>query len=206
MARRSDHTRKELKVLILDKAWEIVGKNGIDNLTARNLAKEIGYAPGTVYNLFDSMDALHLQLNLKTVDLLYRSLAAHSAKLGRNVRLSDMEDMAQAYFNFATDYRSHWLMLFNLKVNVDENGARDYQKAIEQLFSPLESLLFGYFPDKEDKEIKKAARVLWSSVHGLCYLQQSDKIEIIESNEKAFTLVNYLIEIFIKGMQSDGGR
>ena len=35
------------------------------------LADAIGYAPGTIYNVFTSMDALYLQVNGRTLDMLY---------------------------------------------------------------------------------------------------------------------------------------
>ena len=58
MARRSDHSRDELKALILDCAREIAEEEGLRGLTARRIATEIGYAPGTIYNLFSNLDDL----------------------------------------------------------------------------------------------------------------------------------------------------
>ncbi len=71
MARRKDHSREELKDLILQAAWKIVGAEGYEGLTARRVAAEIGYAPGTIYNLFASMDDLCQQLCGRTLDDLY---------------------------------------------------------------------------------------------------------------------------------------
>lgn len=200
MARRSDHSRDELRTLIIDKAWDIVAEEGLSQLTARHLGKKIGYAPGTIYNLFETMDALHLHLNMKTLTILFETLDAFSAKADTKVSVSDMEEMAQAYFDFASKYRPHWMMLFNLNVTSDNLESVAYQKAVEKLFTPLESLLNTYFPMKNYKEIKKAARILWSSVHGLCYLEKSDKILIVEPNQDVKSLVSYLIKIFIVGM------
>lgn len=45
MARRSDHSKEELKNLITQTAREIVQKDGFTALTARNLAQTIGYTP-----------------------------------------------------------------------------------------------------------------------------------------------------------------
>ncbi len=75
MARRSDHTREELKVLIIEESWNIIKKHGFEGLTARRIAKNTGYAPGTIYNLFSSMDDLYLELNAKTLDLLLAVLS-----------------------------------------------------------------------------------------------------------------------------------
>ena len=75
MARRNDHTREELKDLIIEESWRIIEKHGFEGLTARRIAKNIGYAPGTIYNMFISMDDLYLQLNAKTLDLLLATLS-----------------------------------------------------------------------------------------------------------------------------------
>lgn len=72
MARRSDHTRDELRTLILEAAWSIIGQENAEGLTARRVASEIGYAPGTVYNLFESMDDLILNINLRTLGSCWR--------------------------------------------------------------------------------------------------------------------------------------
>ena len=201
MARRNDHTKDELKALILEKAWTIVSEQGFDHLTARTLAKEIGYTPGTIYNLFDSMEALYLQLNLKTVAILFKDLDRYSAKSNETeVTIDTMVKMAEAYFRFADKYRPHWLMLFNLNVTSDNQNSQTYRQAVNHLFLPLESLLRGYFPDKEKREIQKAARILWSSVHGLCYLKHSGKIDMIDNERKTDNMSEYLINTFIQGM------
>jgi AcrR family transcriptional regulator len=61
MARRSDHSRDELYNLAMTAARDIVRREGMAALTARGLATAIGYSPGTLYNLFDSLDELALQ-------------------------------------------------------------------------------------------------------------------------------------------------
>jgi len=70
MARRKDHTREELKALILQSAWQIVEEQGLPQLTARNIGKAIGYVPGTIYNVFPSMEILQLHLNGITLQRL----------------------------------------------------------------------------------------------------------------------------------------
>jgi AcrR family transcriptional regulator len=76
MGRRNDHSKEELERLILDNAYKIIGDEGLEALTARRLAKDIGYAPGTIYNLFHSMDDLILILQGKTLDHLYTLLSS----------------------------------------------------------------------------------------------------------------------------------
>lgn len=67
MARRPDHSRDELYALAMNAARGIVERDGIRGLTARNIATAIGYSPGTLYNLFDNLDDLALQINGATL-------------------------------------------------------------------------------------------------------------------------------------------
>jgi len=75
MARRSDHTREELKNLILSSASRIIENEGYSALTVRKIATDIGYTPGTLYNVFQSMDGLTLALNAERVERLLTLLA-----------------------------------------------------------------------------------------------------------------------------------
>ena len=51
MGRRADHSRDELHSLALDAACRIVDDQGMDALTARGVARAIGYSPGSLYTI-----------------------------------------------------------------------------------------------------------------------------------------------------------
>ena len=56
MGRRSTHSPQQLRELILDAAQEIIDVHGLAGLSAREIARRIGYSPGTIYNMFDNLD------------------------------------------------------------------------------------------------------------------------------------------------------
>ena len=74
MGRRSDHSRDELYTMALAAARKIAEKEGLRGLTARRIAREIGYTVGTLYNLFDNLDGLIVHLNGTTLDTLYEAV------------------------------------------------------------------------------------------------------------------------------------
>lgn len=203
MARRSDHTREELKALILEESWKIIEEDGFDGLTARKIAQNIKYAPGTIYNLFSSMDELYLQLNAKTLDLLLMVLNEPNCHNPNIAAIENMKAMAHNYMNFAATYRPYWLMLFNLKVTENRTDANWYHEKVGQLFTPLERLLEPYFSPTQKEKRKIAARVLWASVHGLCFLQETGKIAIISNQDNAPDMAGYLINTFIAGIEKE---
>jgi AcrR family transcriptional regulator len=82
MARRSDHTRDELHRLALDAARRITEREGLRGLRARQIARDIGYTIGTLYNLFEDLDDLILHLNGETLDALFATCSRAPAGKG----------------------------------------------------------------------------------------------------------------------------
>ena len=74
MPRRKDHTRKELTALAIEGGRKIVIEKGPGALTARSVAKEIGYTAGTLYNLFANIDELTAAINIGSMDAFARGL------------------------------------------------------------------------------------------------------------------------------------
>lgn len=79
MARRSDHSREEIRAMALAAAQQIVTEQGFAALNARKIASAIGYTVGTLYLVFKNLDDLFLQLNARTLDDLHAALATRQA-------------------------------------------------------------------------------------------------------------------------------
>lgn len=199
MARRADHTRDELKQLIIDAAWEIIGKEGINELTARRIAKDIGYVPGTIYNVFTSMDDICLAINARTLDNLYAALNSRKCNDPKRTMIQNLKSMATLYADFSHDNYPYWLLLFTQKLPEERKMLDWYEEKISLLFQPLEQLLCPLFSGKE-KECSLAARTLWASVHGICSLQETGRIHI-QGKSKTQDMAHCLIENFIAGIQ-----
>ena len=69
MARRSDHSRDELRRMALEASKKILTKQGLRGLSTRRIAARMGYSAGTLYQIFDDFDDLILQVNAATLDL-----------------------------------------------------------------------------------------------------------------------------------------
>ncbi len=202
MARRSDHTREELKDLILKASSKIVETEGFAALTARRIAQEIGYAPGTIYNLFSSMDDLYLNVSVGTLERLRSLLASPECNNPKKSPVQNIKKMAQLYRDFARSYRPHWLMLFTHTMAEGQDAPAWFYEKIDCLFEPLEGLLESFYTPNEARERKMAARVLWSSVHGLCFLEETGKMPLISNSETAPDMAGYLIDNFISGIRA----
>lgn len=198
MARRNDHSREELEKLILSTAWRLIEEQGVEAVTARAIAKAIGYTPGTIYNLFNSMDDIYLHLNARTLDLLHATLTA--CMEGCAPAVNRIKDMAHCYMAFSQEHCAQWRMLFTLKVTNGRDDVDWYHHKVERMFAPLEELMRAYFPQEADTGRKEAARILWASVHGLCVLQDVDKVALIGNGRGVAELLDYMVDTFVSGM------
>jgi AcrR family transcriptional regulator len=201
MARRSDHTRDELKTLILEAAWSIIGTANAEGLTARRVASEIGYAPGTVYNLFESMDDLILHVNMRTLGMLRETLSSPACNDPALSPVQNALKMSALYRDFARQNRPYWLLLYTHTLPAERFRDQSYQETIDGLFSPLERILAPIYPANAGQEIKVAARALWAAVHGITFLQESGKLLLLEGQTTPQETADYLIETFFAGLE-----
>ena len=83
MARRSDHTREELRELLVREGHALMAETGFARFSGREVAKRAGYTVGTIYNIFGSLDGLLLAINTRTFEqwtaFLEQRLAAAGA-------------------------------------------------------------------------------------------------------------------------------
>ena len=193
MARRSDHSREDLKRLSIDVAKKIITESGYESLTARKLAQEIGYTPGTLYNIFGSMHGVMFAVNYETLLSLEVNLTK-SIKQNSNLPIdSKLKEMAKTYIDFSYAERNLWLAVFQHNLPQEHTSPEWYKEKIINLFSRLEEIL------GKSKDFKMASRTLWSSIHGICFIEQTNKMEII-GGYSPYEMSNFLIEKFIKGL------
>ncbi len=200
MARRKDHTREELRDLILDKAWDVVGREGAAALTARRIASEIGYTAGTLYNVFPAIDDLILAMNGRTLDLLYNALEQPACHNPRKTSAQNLKVMATVYVDFAATYRPYWMMLFLSNLSPDRYEQDWYHEKTIRIFLPLESLLKTALPKANFRYIERHARILWSSVHGICFLEQTGKFPSAKETQRVKDIIHLFIETYINGL------
>ncbi len=189
MGRRSDHNREELKQLILEAAKNIVRTKGHTLLTSRGIASKIGYAVGTLYNVFDNLEDIVLHLNGKTLDSIFEKM-----KTVRNFK-----GMGRAYLNYAEEEPNLWKMLFEYPNFSYESFPIWYQDKINRNFELAESLL--ELDIKLPKnQVSKYARVLWAGIHGICVLSMNGSLRRTQS-ESAQSQINLLLDSCYKNLK-----
>ena len=194
MARRSDHSRKELHDLALEAAKRIAERNGLRGLSSRGIAREIGYTIGTIYNLFDDFDDIIVHLNARTLDCLYDALA--KVRLGKGPEM-DLIAIAKAYAGFTNQNAMLWGLLFEHHLPEGKTLPDWYYERIYRLYELIETALEPLFDARQKMKKRHTARVLWGSLHGITLLSRQDRI----GGENSSRLAETMITNFVRGLR-----
>jgi AcrR family transcriptional regulator len=181
--------------MMLAAAREIAEAQGLRGLSAQRITKSFGYSVGTLYNHFESLDDLILHLNGRTLDDLYEAL--------RNVPLPDEPEaalltLASAYIEFTAKRPKLWSLLFEHHLPDGQELPQWHTDKILKLLGLMERALRPLFREDEQEARLHAARVLWSSVHGMVSLETGDKLAKAESVEE---MVATLVTNFVTGLR-----
>jgi AcrR family transcriptional regulator len=166
MARRSDHSREELIRLFLDSARRFAEREGLAAVGARRLARDVGYTPGTIYNLFGSLDDLILRLRGEVLDDLYEQSKDTPLDAGPE---DNLHRLAAAYTGFVMAHPRLWSMVLDYRPAGGVPGW--YEAKVRRLMALIERAIAPLFRPGEEQARLHHARVLWACYHGIVSLQ-----------------------------------
>jgi AcrR family transcriptional regulator len=175
MARRSDHSRDELRQLIVEEGHRQIAQVGFASFSARQLAKRIGYTVGTVYNVFGSLDNLMLAINGRTLDkwrhyLLLKLADQQEGRLTRAV---------EAYFEFAILNRNAWLALLDFRLPEDQDVPEDYATKVGAIMAVVCDEVRRELTPAHAAKAEAITRSLLATVHGHCFFTLNGTFEVI---------------------------
>jgi AcrR family transcriptional regulator len=191
MARRSDHTRQELKQLAINSGLKMLEQGGLKAITTRKITNEIGYTVGTFYQIFENLDDFILHLN-------YMTLCDILDKIKNNVNcrkdLDSIRNLAFIYLDYAESNLNRWMSLFDHRLKDLPDW---YSQKLDEIFSLIENCLEDTIKNVEER--KNSARVLWSALHGISMLSVTGKLEIVNSYDSR-ALVNNFLDNYLSGI------
>jgi AcrR family transcriptional regulator len=198
MGRRSSHKPDELRELIIKAATELLEQEGLGGMSAREVAKRIGYSAGTLYNVFDDLDDLILTVECNLLDQLAARLRAVPIDPSPTEHLCQV---AAAYLAFTQANPKLWNLLFEHHMPPNWQVPAAYKTRLEDLLHQLEGCLSAVLVDAPPERIHRAARVLWSSIHGITSLATADKLPLV-TTDSASALIDDLVRTFVAGLST----
>jgi AcrR family transcriptional regulator len=169
MARRSDHTRPQLKEMAIKYAIQIISAEGIHQFSARSVAKKMGYTVGTLYNIFTDCHDLVMHVNATTLDALYDFMSEVKQK---NINAKQkLAQLCTRYWEYAQQNQPRWSALFESEIRGrPEQLPEWYTEKIDKLFELIDEQIRELRPGADSKAVAQLKKIIWGSVHGICQL------------------------------------
>ena len=179
MGRRSDHTREQLRAMIVVEGHRQLAEVGFFHFSAREVAKRIGYSIGTLYNVFGSLDQLMLAINGMTLDLWrdYLELRLEAAGEDR------LRALVEAYFEFAIVNRHAWAALYDHRLPEGEPIPVYYEEKIAALTGIVIAEIAAALPPEKADAADRLAPSLLACVHGHCALTLTGTLSLLHLDQ-----------------------
>ncbi len=198
MARRSAHSPEELRQRILEAAQGIIEREGLVGLSAREIARLIGYSPGTLYNIFENLDDVLLTLQTQMVGSLVEVMKAVPA--GPTPEKT-IDAMARAYLDFALENKRMWNLLFTHYLPDGVQLPAALRDNVNTISSMVSEILAPMLANASQSEIEIAAKTLWAGIHGITAIAVTDKGPSLNS-ATAHVFVKQLTSTYSRGLKS----
>ena len=197
MGRRSSHSPEELRRLVLGATREIVEKKGLAELSAREIARGIGYSAGTIYNVFENLDDLLLTIQIELLDDAVLRLQS----VANNGDARDYVDqLSAAYIDFALENRRVWNLLFQHHLPSETAVPAPFHDNINKMIEIVKVALAPLMAGAKPEVIDRKARVMWAGVHGISAIAVTDKSPTMTS-QTAQEFVKSFTATYLAGLK-----
>ncbi len=179
MGRRSDHSRDELRELIVAEGHRHISETGYARFSAREVAKRVGYSIGTLYNVFGSLDQMLLAINGRTLDLW-----VHYLEVRLEGKTTDrLRHAIEAYFEFAILNRNAWAALYDFRLPDDVAMPAYYQAKVNRITDIVIRAIATELPDGAQDQAEPLARSLLATVHGHCFFTLNGTFQLLGESD-----------------------
>ncbi len=191
MGRRSTHKPEDLKDLIIRTALSVIEQEGIGGLSARTIAGQIGYSPGTLYNLLKNLDALVFHVEVRILDDLASRLMAAQTGVAPEARL---QQVALAYLAFAEDRPRAWSLLFEHFVDSPVAVPASYTDRLELVVKVIEHAIRSGSGSEDNEALQRSARLAFGALTGIAAMAVSPKLVRIGRDDAQQMIDQFLLE------------
>jgi AcrR family transcriptional regulator len=174
ISERKVREKQERKQRILEVAQEIASKEGWQAVTIRKIANQIEYSPPTIYEHFDSKEAILQEL----VVIGFSQMLSDFKTIRENLKESDEAfiQLALAYWDFAWQHPELYQVMHGL--GGVAFGTENTMPEIKAVFAEVREVLHGMIQIEkhELEQLNDAVDLLWAALHGLVSLTMNGRI------------------------------
>jgi len=182
IADRKIRQKEEVKAAILDTAWQLVKKEGWQQLSIRKIAEAIEYSVPVIYDHFENKEAILLEIGKLGFQLLSKKM--QQAKDKHTDPADQLKSMADAYWNFAFKNKEYYQLMFGLGMPCCEVEKNMPEKVYFRnlVMGPIDEII------KKNKVPEANAclkyHTFWSVIHGLISIKMMRGAEVSEELNK----------------------
>jgi AcrR family transcriptional regulator len=153
-----------------------VEERGFRALSAREIAREIGYAPGTLYNMYDNLDEILLRVESRVL----KDLDDHIVKaLSGKKQQEQLGTFVEAYIDFAYENPRLWELVQFHYPELKQSVPEWYLDFVYAPMQRLEAIVGVPLDGNDADEAARAARQLWSVIHGIIQMATTPKFGMV---------------------------
>lgn len=164
MGRRSDHSRDDLRRLMLDAGDDLMAEVGLARFSAREVAKRVGYSVGTVANVWGGYDALVGAINSRTFVRWAADLRARLDDAGAD----RIAALVEGYFAFARANPNLWSAIYAHRLPPGQHLSVDDEEQRGELTAIIVAEVARALDHAPDAPVVALTRSLIATVHGHC--------------------------------------
>lgn len=153
-------------------AEDILTHEGVQALSVRRIARNIGYTHGTLYLLFENLDGLLREVNGRTVSELARCLqhVAQTTTPGAEC----LQALAAAYVQFARTHNARWRLVFEHRTAGEQPLTDTLSEQIAGAYAVLNKALSDAGAARG--QIEELSAALFAAIHGVTVLALDNKL------------------------------
>ena len=160
------------KDLILDAAFEIVRKNGMEKLSNRELANKLNCSIRPIYYQFENVEEMQKELYLKIEQYFYKFILDNMVET-----IPKYKQVGINYIKFAKKEKKLFQTLFMTNVGLTPDAfvlkAGEEYKEIEKLIKISANI--------KEEDIKDFHTKMWIFCHGIATLVANDTIKLTDN-------------------------
>lgn len=197
MARRKDHSHEEIRELAISALMSKLVTMPMQQVSLRQIANEIGYAPSTLVKVFGSYHFLLLACSGQVLMQLLKKLSLVEGDTASARLLA----MAETYYEYASQHPHFFNLVFELQMDTEEQLPESQLTLISLLLGKLEKEIAIIVPSLSIAALESASRNFWAGVHGLTLLALKDKL--FSHTLDVSQLLQEQVKVFISGVTQE---
>ena len=178
---QADTPPSPLRERVLEQSLTIIERSGVEQLSLRAVARDLGVSHQAPYKHFPSRDHIVAALTARAYGAFSQALSDASSGLEPQARLTAM---GVAYLDYAAQNPLHYRLMFETELpspNAHPEMLEKARAAFELLVDALSAV-----PERKGADrarIEAEALFIWSSLHGTASLARSPALDTLQLSE-----------------------